>query len=64
MANGYEPLLTRAGKSRIEDLDSFIEEHIQDMKQRHDYLNTVDFEYSDSFKKLLNSKNIPLEYLS
>jgi len=63
MANGYEPLKKRNGEDRIGALNAYIEEHIDDMKSRQDFLSTVDFEYSDSFKELLNSKNIPLQYL-
>ena len=40
-----------------------LEIQVEKLKEVQDFIDRVDFEYSDGFKEQLDSKIIPLEYL-
>jgi hypothetical protein len=63
MANGYESLESNFGKDRFKMYMNTFNQQIMSLKETHDTVEKDDFEYSKSFKKMLEDKNIPLEYL-
>ena len=63
MANGYETLESSLEKDRFEMYMNAFNQQILSLKETHDTVEKDDFEYSDSFKKMLEDKIIALEYL-
>ena len=63
MANGYETLVSNLDKDRFKMYMNAFNQQILSLKETHDTVEKDDFEYSDSFKQMLEEKNIALEYL-
>lgn len=64
MANGLEPLYeSEITQDRFTMYMRELELQVTKLKEVQDFLDRVDFEYSESFKKRLDSKIIPLMYL-
>lgn len=64
MANGYEPMnQSEITQDRFSLFMKELELQVMRLKDVQDFMDRVDFEYSDGFRKQLDSKIIPLEYL-
>jgi hypothetical protein len=63
MANGYEPTESTLDRDRFGMYMKAFNSQILAIKETHDRVDKNDFEYSQDFRKMLDEKNIDLEYL-
>ena len=63
MANGYEPLFSEITLSRFDAYKKELEVQTNNLKEVQDFLDKVNFDYSNKFRQLVNAKVVEVQFL-